>query len=96
VQKHNETKELIMDIVEFFLHILRLIIHIFEVATDLVISKNKKLDVIVGLLLGLCLLYFLKIDSIDDASSYPIAISVTCGIYLSYSITSKIIKVFKM
>ncbi len=84
-----------MDIIEFFLHILRLILHIFEVTTDLIVSKNRKLDVIIGVLLGLCLLYFLKIDSISDASSFPIAITAVCGIYLSYSITSKIIGLFK-
>ena len=92
-------KEHILDILEFFLNILRTILHMFDVATDLIVSKskNKKLEAIaiaIAILSG-CIIYFLNLDTLSEASSLPLAMFAVTGIYLSYSITTFILSKFK-
>ena len=66
----------------------------FEVATEIAISNRKKLTAIFGLIFSACLIYFLKIDSIEQISAFPLALFLVSGIYLSYSFTKWIIDTF--
>ncbi len=77
-----------MDIIEFFLNILRTVIHIFDISTDLMRDNHKIVNAILGLILAGCLIYFFKIDSISEASPLPLALFFTTGIYLSYTFTT--------
>jgi hypothetical protein len=84
-----------LDIVEFFLNILKTLFHIIDIATDLMISHRKILNAIAGVIFGGCLIYFLKIDSISDIGAFPLALFLVCGIYLSYTFTTWVIAGFK-
>ena len=77
-----------MDIIEIFLNILKTIIHMFDIATDLVRDNYKIFNAIFGFILAGCLIYFFKIDSISDASPFPLALFFVTGIYLSYTFTT--------
>jgi hypothetical protein len=73
-----------LDVIEFFLSILRTIIHIFDISTDLMRDNHKIVNAILGFILAGCLIYFFKIDSISNASPFPLALFFTSGIYLQH------------
>ena len=83
-----------MDVIELFLNILKTIVHIFDITTDLMRDNHIIVNALLGFILAGCIIYFLKIDSISDASPYPLALFFTAGIYLSYTFTSWVIAKF--
>ncbi len=83
-----------MDIIEFFLNILRTIVHMFDISTDLMRDNHRVVISIFGFIFAGCIIYFLKIGSVSDASPYPLALFFTTGIYLSYTFTTWIIAKF--
>jgi len=83
-----------LEILEFFLNILKTIVHIVDIATDLALSHRKILHAILGFIFAGCLIYFWKIDSISNATLFPLALFFTTGIYLSYILFSWIILKF--
>ena len=83
-----------MDIIEFFLSMLRTIVHMFDIATDLMRDNHIIVTSIFGFIFAGCIIYFYKIDSISDASPYPLALFFTTGIYLSYTFSTWIIRKF--
>ena len=83
-----------MDIVESILSLLKLLLHMFEVATDIAISNHRKLTAIFAFVFGACLIYFWKIDSIEQTSAFPLALFLISGIYLAYSFTKWVIDIF--
>jgi hypothetical protein len=84
-----------LDIVEFFLNILKTLFHIIDIATDLMISQRKIFNAVAGFILGGCLIYFWKIDSISDVGALPLALFLVSGIYLSYTFTRWLISINK-
>ena len=80
-----------MDIVEFFLNILRTVIHIFDITSDIMRDKRPIITAIFGVISAGCMIYFFSIDSISDASPFPLALFFTTGIYLFYTFTAWIL-----
>lgn len=83
-----------MDVIEFILNLIKLFWHMFEVVTEIVASHRKKLTAVFGVIFGACTIYFLKIDTLDQASAFPLALFLVSGIYLSYTFTKWIITAF--
>lgn len=84
-----------MDIIEFILNLIKLLWHMFEVATDIAASHRKKLTAISGVMFGACTIYLWNIHSLDQASAFPLALFLVSGIYLSYALTKWIITSFR-
>lgn len=71
-----------MDIVELILNLMKLFWHMFEVVIEIAASNRKKLTAIFGIIFGACAIYFLNINTLDQASAFPLALFLVSGIYI--------------